>query len=200
MTAPESPKTVERHDRWSLWLPGAGVLAVLLYWCCIISDWFLLSVPTGLAAFFIAWTVLIIMFACLVMCRFRAALAALVAVAIMAGGVALRGSIVNLARYVDFAVHRAGYERAVEALRAKNSGFVPLRVILKDVDVSIFIVNIFDYVVYDESDAIGRNPPAVSGDWLCADPTGGSALLTYAVGNIVVRRLGGHFYFVEQTL
>lgn len=75
-----------------------------------------------------------------------------------------------------------------------------MRLILDDADRSTFVVpTIFDYIVYDESDAIGKDPPVLSGDWLCAVPGGNDTMMKVG-GNILVRQLVGHFYFVEQTL
>jgi hypothetical protein len=200
MTSPETIETVRRHDRWSLWILAAGLLAVLLFWWCVVTNAFGPFLLLLFASPVIACGIVIMLLAQLVTRRFRAALSTLAAVAIMAGGVGLRGSILNLARYVEFAVHRAGYERAVEALRAKNPAAVPLRVILKDVDVSVFVVpTVFDYVVYDESDAIGSDPPVVSGNWLCAVPGDNDTMMVQA-GGLAVRRLSDHFYFIEQTL
>jgi hypothetical protein len=213
VTASESPKTVdktvdktvERRDRWSLWILGVGVLAVLLFWWCVVANafgLFLLLLVVLFTPLVIGFPILIVVLA--FMRRFRAALSALVAIAIMAGGVAVRGSIVNLARDVDFAVHRTGYERTVEAWRAKHPDTAPFRLVLEDIDASALVVpTVFDYVVYDESDAVGKDPPVISGDWLCAVPGWGAnetMTMLDGAGIIIVRRLSGHFYFVEQTL
>jgi hypothetical protein len=44
-----------------------------------------------------------------------------------------------------------------------------------------------------------EDPPVRSSDWLCAVPGGNDTMMKFG-GEIVVRRLDGHFYFVEQTL
>lgn len=201
MTQPKTTLTVVRHDRWSLWPLAAALLAVVLIWWSIVWN---AGLPTTLLVAFatvvIFGAALIAMLVHLVTRRVRAALSALAAVAIIAGGFAARITILDAARYADFAVHRASYERTVQMWRTKNLGSGPLRLILDDTDRSTFVVpTIFDYIVYDESDAIGRDPPVLSGDWLCAVP-GGNDRMMKARGNILVRQLVGHFYFIEQTL
>jgi len=201
MTSQEHTKTIQRHDGWSPWLLALAVLAVILLWWSIVSSaQLLLTLLAALAAAVILGVAVIAMIVHVFARRVRAALSALAAIAIIVGGFAVRISIKNEARYLEFAVHRAGYERIVEAWRANNPGFVPFRLILDDADRSTFVVpTIFDYIVYDDSDAIGRDPPVLSGDWLCAVPGGNDSMMK-AGGIIVVRRLGDHFYFVEQTL
>jgi hypothetical protein len=203
VTSPEITEAIKRRDRWMLLLPAAAALAVVLYWSGCITHVTPISLLAFFADFLLAFVIVIMLFAQLLMRNVRATLSALAAVAILAGGFAAWGPIMDLARYVDFAVYRSGYERTVEAMRAKYPAAVPLRVTLKDVDVSAFVVpTIFDYVVYDESDSVGKDPIVSSGDWLCADPGCGSGTMTMFGGEgiIVVRRLSGHFYFVEQTL
>ena len=48
------------------------------------------------------------------------------------------------------------YEHTVAEWRSNNPKFVPFRLILDDADRSALVVpTVFDYIVYDESDAIG---------------------------------------------
>jgi hypothetical protein len=197
---PETTQTVERRDRWSLWLLALAVLAVILVWWSLIASASML--PTLYVVFAAAVTLGVAAIAMLVHVvtrRGRAALSALAAVAIVVGGFAVRLSVRDAARYVDFAIHRAGYERIVAASRAKNPGSLPFRLVLEVVDRSTFIAPaIFDYIVYDESDAVGRDPSVLASTWACAIP--GNDVTTITGGTIVVRPFGGHFYFVEQTL
>lgn len=202
MIQPEATLRVVRHDRWSLWPLAVALPAVVLLWCCIIWN---ADLPTILLVVFAILVIfaaaVIAVLVHLVRRRVRAALSALVGAAIIAGGFAGRITILNAARYADFATHRADYERTVEAWRAKNTGSVPFRLILVDVDRSTFVVpTVFDYIVYDESDAIGKDPPVLSGDWLSAVPGGNDTMLKFGRRDILVRQLAGHFYFVEQTL
>jgi hypothetical protein len=198
VTSPET-QTVERRDRWSLRLPALALLVVVLIWWSIVAN---ASVPLTLlvilAVIVIVAAAVIAMLVHLIKRRGRAALSALAAVVIIAGGFVAAIPVLNAARYVEFAIHRAGYERTVEALRAKNPGSVPLRAVVEFVDRSVWVVpTVFDYVVYDESDAVGNDPPVISGTWLSTDPA--NPRTTISGGEIVVRRLSGHFYFVEQT-
>ncbi len=201
MTQPEPTLTVAPHDRWSVW-PLAVVLpaVILLWWSIVWNAELLTTLLVAFANVVIFSAAVIAMLVHLVTRRVRAALSALAAAAIIAGGFAARITILNAARYADFAIHRVGYERTVEVWRAKNPDSCPFRLILDDADRSTFVVpTIFDYIVYDESDAIGGDPPVLSGNWLCAVP-GGNDTMMKAGGNILVRQLVGHFYFVEQTL
>jgi hypothetical protein len=144
--------------------------------------------------------VVIAIFVYLYMRRVRAALSALAAAAIIAGGFAARGTVLDAARYADFSMHRADYQRAVEMWRTKNPGSGPLRLVLVEADVSTFVVpTIFDYILYDESDAVGRDPPVLSGNWPCAIEGCGSSTIIRG-SNFVVKPFGDHFYFVEQVL
>jgi hypothetical protein len=202
VTQPETTLTLVRHDRWSLWPLALALAAVILLWWSIVWN------TEPLTTLLVAFAIVVILFAAviamlvhLVRRRVHATLSALAAAAIIAGGFAARITILNAVRYADFAIHRAGYEHTVEVWRTKNPGPNSLRLVLAAVDRSTFVVpTIYDYVVYDESDAIGRDPPVPSGNWLCA--TGGCGIgLTYAgAGSVVVRPFGDHFYFVEQTL
>jgi hypothetical protein len=197
--SPGFSKPVERRGRWSLWLPALAVLVVILLWWCIVANAsLLLTLLVLLAAAVIFGGAVIAILVYLVKRRSRAALSALAAVAIIAGGIAVRVWVLHAARYGDFAIHRAGYERTVAAWRAKNPAEVPFRMVLEDIDRSVWVVpTVFDYVVYDDSDAVGNDPPVVSGTWLSTDPA--NPRMTISGGEIVVQRLSGHFYFVEQT-
>jgi hypothetical protein len=202
VTFQEHTKTIKRRDGWSPWLLAVAVIIVILFWWSIVASAGLLTILllAYVAAVFLGVTVIALLVS-LVTRRIRAALSVLVAIAIIPVGIAVRISMLNAARYADFAVHRAGYERTVAAWRAKNPGTVPLRLILEDVDRSVWVVpSVFDYIVYDDSDAIGKNPPKISGGWQCATPECGSGLISGGSGNLVVKPFGGHFYFVEQTL
>jgi hypothetical protein len=209
MTAPESPKAVDKivqwPDRWSLWIPAVALLVVALFWWCVLANSFGFSLLVLLCGSLVTLGIVIMLVVQLVMRRFRAALSTLAAIAIMAGGFAVRLSILNLARYVDFAVHRAGYERIVEVWRAKHPNTVPFRLVLKDADASVFIFpTVFEYVVYDDSDAVGKDPPDISGVWLCAVPgwvANETMTMTMEPEREIntVTRLSGHFYFVEQV-
>jgi hypothetical protein len=203
VTQSETALTVARHDRWSAWPFVVAIPAVVLLWCSIV--WNADMLTTLLVAFInvvIFGTAVIGMLVCLVTRRVRAAWSALAVAAVVAGGFAARLTILNAARYADFAKHRAGYEQTVEAWRAKNPNSAPLRLVLYDADVSTFVVPaIFDYIVFDESDAIGREPPVLSGNWLCADHPGcGNGPIDTGPGRSVIQSFGGHFYFVEQVL
>jgi hypothetical protein len=200
VTSPENTATVQRRDRWSLWLLAAAVLVVVLMWWSIVASADpLLTLLVVFAAAVILGVAVIATLVCFVMRRLRAALSALAAVAIIVGGFAVRILVQDAARYVDFAIHRAGYERTVAAWRAKNPGAVPFRLVLEDVDRSTFIVpTIFDYIIYDGSDAVGRDPSVLSSVWLSAIPANPTA--TIVGGAIRVKSFGGHFYFVEHTL
>jgi hypothetical protein len=198
VTSQDHTKTKRWRDGWPLWLLAVALLDVALYWWSCLSN-SLISFLVSFVAFVVTCAVVIFTLVRVVADRGRGAMSALAAVAIVAGGFASRGLIVNLARYADFAVHRAGYERTVAAWRAKNPDAVPLRLVLEGVDRSLFVsVNIFDYIVYDDSDAVGRDPSVLSGVWLSAIPA--NPTTTIGGGRIVVRPFGGHFYFVEQTL
>jgi hypothetical protein len=196
MTSPENTETVQRRDRSSLWILAVAVVAVVLFWCCVVTNALFMALLVCFVGFVIACGVVVVQ---LVMRRFRAALLALAAIAIMAGGVAWRGSVLEWARYVDFAVHRSAYERTVEAWRSKNPGTMPFRLVLSMDDRSVLIIDVFDYIVYDESDAIGKDPPVVSGVWLCAIPGWNSEIDMMMGWESHARQLSGHFYFVEQT-
>jgi hypothetical protein len=201
MMQPETTPTVVRRDSWSLWPFVVAFPAVILLWGCIVRN---TDVPTTLLVAFttlvIFIAVVIAIFVYLFMRRVRAALSALAAAAIIAGGFAARGTVLGAARNADFAMNRAGYERAVEAWRAKNSNSGPLRLILVEADVSTFVVpTVFDYILYDESDAVGKDPPVLSGIWPCATQgCGNGSIITGR--NFVVKPFGDHFYFVEQVL
>ena len=202
MTSQEHTKTAKRRDGWSLWLLAVAVVVVILMWWSIVSS---VGLPAILLVAYVAVVFLgvavIAILVHLAKRRIRAALSALAAVAIIPGGFAVRISVLNAARYVDFAIHRAGYERTVATWRANNPGTIPVRLILEDIDRSAWVVpTIFDYIVYDDSDAIGKNPSKISGGWQCATPECGSGLISGGAGNFVVKPYGGHFYFVEETL
>lgn len=200
MTSPDTTQTIARHDGWSVWLLVVALLAVILLWWGIVSNALPLTLLALLANVVIFGGAVIAVLVHLFARHIRAALSAFAAVAIIAGGFAARISVLNAVRYADFAIHRAGYERTVETWRSKNPSSVPFRLILEDVDRSALVVpTIFDYIVYDDSDAIGGDPPVLSGAWLCA-VAGDNDTMMKAGGDIVVRRLAGHFYFVERTL
>jgi hypothetical protein len=202
VTSQQQTKTVQRHDGWSLWFIAVAAVAVILIWWSIVAS---AGLPTILLVAYVAVVIFggaaIAMLVCLVTRRVRAALSALAAIAIIVAGFAVRISVLNAARYVDFAVHRPDYERTVAEWRAKSRGSAPLRLILEDVDRSVLVVpTVFDYIVYDDSDAVGKNPPKISGDWRCVTPNCGSGLMAGGAGSFVVKPFGGHFYFVEETL
>jgi hypothetical protein len=202
VTQPETTITVVRRDRWSLWPLAAALPAVIWLWWSIVCNAGLPTILLVLCANVVIFGAAVIaMLALLIMRRLRAALSALAAAAIIVGGFATRITILNAARYADFAMHRAGYERTVEAWRVKHSGTGPLRLVLHAVDQSELVVpTIFDYIVYDESDAVGRDPPSLSGNLPCATQGCGNGLINGGGGNFVVQPFGDHFYFVEQAL
>jgi hypothetical protein len=176
-------------------------VVILLWWCIVRNEDILTTLLVAFATLVIFIAVVIGIFVYLFMRRVRAALSTLAAAAIIAGGFAARGTVLDAARYADFAIHhRADYERVVEMWRAKNPGSGPLRLVLDLTDVSTFVVpTVFDYIVYDETDAIDRDP-VLSGYWPCATEGCGNGL-TYVSGQtFVVKSFGDHFYFVEQVL
>lgn len=126
MTQPKTTLTVVRHDRWSLWPLAVALLAVVLIWWSIVWN---AGLPTTLLVAFatvaIFGAALIAMLVHLVTRRVRAALSALAAVANIAGGFAARITILDAARYADFAIHRASYERHRASVAGEEPGIWP---------------------------------------------------------------------------
>lgn len=201
VTSPQNTETIQRRARWSLRLPAVAVLVAMLFWWVRVDDAFLTWPIACTFAVVVACASVIVIVPRLVALRMRGAMSAMAAVAIIAGGIAAREPlVVPLVRNVNFAVYRSGYERTIKVWRSKNLSTVPFRLVLSMVDRSVFVgANVFDYIVYDQSDAIGKDPPVVSGVWLCAIPGWNREINMMMRWEVHAWQLSGHFYFVEQV-
>ncbi|HXT06499.1 MAG TPA: hypothetical protein VN715_06115 [Roseiarcus sp.] len=86
------------------------------------------------------------------------------------------------------------FERIVDTQRTTVGGGRPIRMVVYYKDQTVFALsNSFEYVIYDETDKIDRDPDGLSGFW----PYPGSSTGKIDVGGRKsVERISGHFYHV----